>query len=47
MAKKATEWNNRLAAMTIKINNDWKRIRKAEGKKKQKLEQEFAFHVFM
>ena len=42
MAKKAKEWNNRLAAMRKKISNKRATIRKAEGEKKQKLEQELA-----
>ena len=42
MAKKAKEWNNRLAAMRKKIFNKRATIRKAEGEKKQKLEQELA-----
>jgi len=42
MAKKARLRNNRLADMTIKINNDRRKIKKAEGEKRQKLEQELA-----
>ena len=42
MAKKAKEWNNRLADMRHKISYKRVTIRKAEGEKKQKLEQELA-----